>query len=191
MDTIYLICLLVGGFFVLLSIFGGSDADAHADGGLAADLDHDHDFGAFHHDAGAGPGFVDLLSIRTLFLFAAFFGLTGVVLSLLGTGEPLTAVLSVLMGLVSGLGGNYLITRFAYANVSSDITEGDLKGVTAKVIVPFEGFNKGKISVVARGNRIQLVARSFGGEMIDVFKPGDEVVVVRMDGSVAEVVKPE
>ncbi|RMF62709.1 MAG: NfeD-like protein, partial [Bacteroidetes bacterium] len=31
MDTLYLICLIVGGFFVLLSIFGGDATDADTD----------------------------------------------------------------------------------------------------------------------------------------------------------------
>ena len=101
------------------------------------------------------PGFVDLLSIRALFLFAAFFGLTGLVLSWMGTGEPLAAAVAVLTGLVVGLGGNYFIKRVGYEHVSSDVSASELKGVTARVLVPFEGGRKGKISLVARGARIQ------------------------------------
>ncbi len=187
MDTIYWICLLVGGFFVLLSIFGAgetdSDVDVDADADLGAGLDVDHGLAA-------GPGLVDLFSIRALFLFAAFFGLTGLVLSWMGTGEPFAAVLAVLTGLVVGLGGNYFIKRVGYEHVSSDIAAEDLAGVTARVLVPFEGEHRGKISLVARGNRLQLVARSLDAESSEAFAPGDEVVVVRMTGTVAEVVKP-
>lgn len=193
MDAVYWVSLLVGGFFVLLSLFGGGDTDSDTDlaaghdADLSADAHVDLDVG---HDVAAGPGFVDLLSIRTLFLFAAFFGLTGLVLSWFGGGEPFTAIVSVLTGLVVGFGGNYFIKRVGYETVSSDVSVQELKGTTAKVLVPFEGGRKGKISLVARGNRLQLVARSLDEDSPEAFRPGDEVVVVRMSGSVAEVVKP-
>ncbi len=77
MDSIYLTSLLVGGFFVLLSIFGGgeSDHDADHDFDHDIDVDADHDFDSdFSVDLDGSPDFVDLLSLRALFLFAAFFG---------------------------------------------------------------------------------------------------------------------
>lgn len=198
MDTLYLISLLVGGFFVLLSLIGGSDSDADVDADLDADFDADADADVdagsstdAGMDAGAGPGFVELLTLRALFLFAAFFGLTGLALSWIDAGEPFTAVTAVLTGLVVGLGGNFLIKRVGYAHVSSDIGGRDLKGRTAKVILPFEGAERGKIGVVAKGHRLQLVARAFGEEAGGAFAPGEEVVIVRMDGRVAEVLKPE
>lgn len=195
METIYLICLLVGGFFVLLSMLGGGDTDVDADMGAEIDVDLDGDTALTGGDhgagAGAGPGLVDVFSVRALFLFAAFFGLTGMALSLLGGGEPITGILALLVGLVTGLGGNYVIQRVGYEHISSDVTSSDLKGQTGKVLVPFDGERKGKISIVARGHRLQLVARAFENQTIDAFKPGDEVVVVRVDGAIAEVVKPE
>ena len=42
MDSVYLISLIVGGFFVLLSIFGGTDHESDSD----VDTDFDHDFDA-------------------------------------------------------------------------------------------------------------------------------------------------
>ncbi len=201
MDTLYLVCLLVGGFFVLLSLIGGDGAEADVD--FDADFDSDFDLegdldaggagassDAGANATGAGPGWVDLFSLRTLFLFAAFFGLTGVLLSWIGTEEPTAALLSVLTGLVVGLGGNYAIRRVGYEHVSSDVSARELKGVTGQVTVPFEGGELGKIHLVARGHGLQLMARSFEGAA-GSFAPGDEVVVVRIDGTVAEVVKPE
>lgn len=182
MDTIYWISLIVGGFFVLLSIFGGEwDADA--------DVDVDADAGA-EGDVGSGVGLVDLLSVRALFLFAAFFGLTGVLLDLVGEGEPFTAIVSALVGLAAGLGGNYAIQRVGYAHVSSDVTAEELSGRTAEVLIPFEGRESGKITLIAKGHRLQLRARGLDGAA-ESFHPGDEVVVLRMDGPIAEVVKPE
>ena len=197
MDTIYLICLLVGGFFVALSLLGGSDSGhdgdlvADADADVDVDVDAHIDLASVHGDHASGPGLVDLFSIRALFLFAAFFGLTGTALSLLDSGEPFTAIIAALVGLIIGLGGNYVIKRIAMERVSSNVQTDDLEGLTGRVLLPFQGERKGKISVVAGGQRLQLVARGFGGQQLEDFGPGDEVVVVRMDGSVAEVVKPE
>ena len=200
MDTVYWISLIVGGFFVLLSLLGGSEADTDVDADVDADFDADFDFDAdvdtdfaTHADAhvGSGVGFVDLLSVRALFLFAAFFGLTGVVLDALGAGGLYTALVAVLTGLVVGLGGNYFIKRVGYAHVSSNVTEGDLQGRTAEVLVPFEGARRGKISLVVKGHRMHLLARPLDAEVLEAYERGDEVVVVRMEGGVAEVVKPD
>ncbi len=201
MEAIYLICLLVGGFFVLLSMLGGGDTDADVDFDgeidvefeteIEGDFDTQADTISGADMADAGPGLVDLLSVRALFLFAAFFGLTGTALSLLGSSEPMTAVLATVVGLVTGLGGNYIIKRVGYAHISSDVESRELKGMTGKVVVPFDGQEKGKISLVARGHRLQIMARAFENQTIDTFRPGDDVVVVRFDGAVAEVVKPE
>ncbi len=203
MDPVYWISLIVGGFFVLLSIFGGGDSDADADVDFDADADLDFDGDADmdldadadadmhvgYGDVGAGPGLVDLFTIRALFLFAAFFGLTGVLLSLANTGEPMTAILAGLTGAIVGLGGNYIIKSIGYAHVSSTVTAVDMKGRTGTVIIPFDSNDQGKISLISKGQRLQLVARAFE-EADETFEPGDEVVVVRVDGRVAEVVKP-
>lgn len=179
MDALFLISLIVGGFFVLLSIFGGGDADADAD----LDADVDADLG--------GGGLVDLLSVRTLFLFAAFFGLTGVLLGFTETSDAFRLIIAVLTGLVCGLGGNYLIKSVGYRHISSDISVEDLKGRTARVVVPFSSSDRGRISLVARGNRVMLSARSLDDEAARPFEAGEEVVVVRLNGNVAEVVRPD
>ncbi len=211
MDPVYWISMIVGGFFVLLSIFGGGDSDADADVDFDADVDLDFDADAdldfdtdadmdldadadadmhiAHGDVGAGPGLVDLFTIRALFLFAAFFGLTGVLLSWANTGELMTAILAGLTGAIVGLGGNYIIKSIGYAHISSTVTAVDMKGRTGTVIIPFESDDQGKISLISKGQRLQLVARAFEGAD-ETFEPGDEVVVVRVDGRVAEVVKP-
>lgn len=192
MDTVYWVCLIVGGFFVALSIFGGdADADGHvdfdADGDVDFDGDLDGDVG--HGDLGHGLGFVDLLTIRALFLFGMFFGLAGVLFTWNGTPEVLTATYATLAGLVAGLGGNYLLKRAAYDHISSNVTSDDLRGRTGRVIVPFEGARRGKIALEAKGQRLHLLARAFEGEDGE-FHPGDEVVVVRSEGNLVEVVKP-
>lgn len=192
METVYLVCLLVGGFFVILSLLGGADTDLDADFDADVDLDLDFDGGEVDGDVGAdtgaGVGFVDLLSIRALFLFMAFFGLTGTIFSWLGSAALTTALYAVAMGLVAGLGGNYVIKKLG-AEVSSSIGTRDLKGRTARVVMPFEPGERGKILLEAKGSQFQMIAQAFEGAE-ESFQSGDEVVVVRLDGPVAEVIKP-
>lgn len=197
MESVYLISLIVGGFFVALSVLGGGDTDTDmdVDGDFDLDLDLDGDFdAATDSDLGFGHagdiGVVDLLSIRTLFLFAAFFGLTGVLLNFFGGAEPSTGILSTATGLLIGVGGNYIIKKFAYQSVSSDVKEHHLRGKSGKVILPFGNTDSGKILIEANGKRLQLIARSLDDDSIDSFEQGDEVVIVRLNGRIAEVVKP-
>ena len=197
MDSIYLISLIVGGFFVLLSIFGGGETDHDSDTDFDHDFDHDMDLAGDHDldtdfslNVDGGPDLVDLFSLRALFLFAAFFGLTGVILGTFGTAEPLAGVLSASTGLLVGLGGNYIIKRFAYEQVSSQVTQKELNGKTASVLLPMSGEQKGKILLSAGGKRLELTARMFEGGN-EKLESGEEVVVVRMDGRIAEVIKPD
>jgi len=211
MDSVYLISLIVGGFFVLLSIFGGVGHDADSDADTDFDHDFDHDFDAeadidadadfdadADHDIHLGGdadlstdvSFVDLLSIRALFLFAAFFGLTGTLFTWFGGSEPMTAALATLTGMVVGLGGNYVIKKFAYEQVTSNVTTDYLKGKTGHVLLPFGKNDRGKILVEAKGQRLQLLARPMDEDTEEAFEKGEEVVVVRLNGRVAEVIKP-
>lgn len=203
MDSVYLISLIVGGFFVMLSIFGGTDhetdsdvdtdfdTDFDADVDTDFDVDHDHDIHVgMDLDMSTDVGFVDLLSLRALFLFAAFFGLTGSLLTWFGGAEPVTAILASLTGATVGLGGNYVIKKFAYEHVSSNVTMEHLRGKTGQVLLPFGSEDRGKILVEAKGQRLHLTARSLDDDANEVFEQGDEIVVVRIDGRVAEVIKP-
>jgi len=129
MDTVYLVSMIVGGFFVLLSIFGG-EMEHHVD--VSSDVHGDFGGATAHDSDTGGGGFVDLLSLRTLFFFLAFFGLTGSLLSWTGSSETLTAITATVVGLVVGLGGNFAIQRIGHARVSSEITSNDLTGLTGR-----------------------------------------------------------
>ncbi len=194
MDTLYLIAFLVGGVFVALSLFGGGhNADASADAGFDHTAGGDVGADTAAHatgDAtgGTAPGLADLLSLRFLFLFAAFFGLTGLTLHYVAhEGEPFTALAAALVGTLVGMGGTYTLRRFGQERVSSTITNADLVGSTARVELPFEGAARGQVLLVSKGQRVLLPARALEG--VDGFARGDEVVVVRMDGRTAEVVR--
>jgi len=199
METVYLVALLVGGVFVALSLFGGHGGgaghDVSLDHGSAGAGGFDHgvstgDAGGHAGDAagGHGPGLADILSLRFLFLFAAFFGLTGLALHYgAGEQEPFTGIVATLVGLLVGLGGNITLRRLSQERVSSQITAADLVGRTARVAIPFEGASRGQVTLVSKGQRLLLPARALEG--VEGFQQGDEVVVVRMNGRTAEVVR--
>ena len=189
MDAVYWVSLVIGGIFVLLSMIGGGEADLDADVDADFDLDADADFDLdADSDISAGPGLVDIFSLRTVFLFAFFFGLSGVLLPLSGAADLLVLLLSLGLGSFVSVAGSYLIKRVGYAHISSDVTGGDLQGTPAKVLIPFGTSDQGKISLIAKGQRMQLTACAFEDEE-NTFDVGDEVLVVRMDGRVAQVVK--
>ena len=187
MNIIYWVSLIVGGVFVLLSMIGGGEGDLDADGDFDLDADGDFDLES-DVDISSGPGFVDILSLRTVFLFAFFFGLSGVALPLSGAGDLTVHLLSLGLGTLVSIAGSYLIKRVGYAHVSSDVTAADLKGTSGSVLIPFGSSDQGKISLVAKGQRMQLTARAFEQEE-DTFDVGDEVLVVQMDGRIAQVVR--
>lgn len=171
MTTLFWVALLVGGFFVALSLFGGADSD--------------HGFDADH-----GAGFVDLFSLRTLFLGSFFFGLTGVTFSLFDRDPFSTLALALALGVVTGVGGNWLLRKVERTSISSSHAPEDYLGRTATVTLPFSEKDRGKVQLVVKGTRTFLVAQAFESSET-AFSPGEDVVIVRMNGRVAEVVRPD
>jgi len=179
---LYLICLIAGGIFVLLSMMGGLGADV--------DMDFDADFDGDLEVGGGGLSAVaSFLSFRFFTLFATFFGMTGFLLGKVGYAEPLILIISLILGFTIGLVGNIVIKKFAQKTISSGISDSDFIGKTAKVIVPFSGSERGKIKLQAKGQEALLMANSADSDDTH-FEVGEDVVVVELDGSTAKVIKP-
>ncbi len=122
---IYLFSLVLGGVFIVLSLFSGDvDADADADFDLDLDVDADVDIDVdadVDVDADGEAGVDDIevsqrrkfrpwLSFKFYTYLMGFFGLTGVLLTLVGQGESIIGIsTSALMGLLAGLGVSYLL----------------------------------------------------------------------------------
>ena len=122
-------------------------------------------------------------------MLSAAFGLTGVLLHYLGTTEPLAAMLAAATGLVVSAGGTYAIKAIGQAHVSADTgVDALLLGRTARVVVPFGVEDRGAVVVTTGAGRHRLRAASLGGP--DTFALGDEVVVVRVEDGIAQVVRP-
>ncbi len=185
---IYLFGLILGGVFVALSIFAGiGDADADFDIDADADVDFDIDVDAdadvdFDIDADAdadldmdadGEGTPDLETrigkkYRPWFSFKfytyalAFFGLTGVLMSLVGQGESMLGIgLSVVMGLIAGIGASYLMH---YGDKDSAAArargERDFLGAQAEVLLPIKAGSRGRVRVKIGGRTVDMRAEA-------------------------------
>ena len=86
METIYLICLIFGGFFLAVSIFAGTEADA--DFALESDVEIGDAATETETETPEGEGLVSAIqyfSFRNIVFFTAFFGLAGLILTKLST----------------------------------------------------------------------------------------------------------
>lgn len=161
-----------------------ADADVHVDTDADTDADGDADVAA---DGTAGVSLSDFwipfLSVRFWVFFLCFFGLTGIVLTLLALAGKWTAlVLAVAMGAVTGFAAAFIIQRLKRAEVGLAVTEEEFKGKEATVLLPLEPGGRGKVRLEVRGQMVDLVARCDGEVTVD---RGRKVLVIDMEGSVA------
>jgi membrane protein implicated in regulation of membrane protease activity len=190
MLSIYIGGLLFGGVLLGASVVGGhgdhgGHGGGHSSGGPAGG---GHGQGDGHGD-GDGHAedqqslFLPLLSLRFWAFTAAFFGLTGLALTLTGgTGAVLTALLAGGVGLGCGYGSARVLsglTRRPVGLLSG--AEGHV-GREAKVLLPIGGGQRGKIRLQIGGTSTDMVAETEGdGRLL----PGDTALVVGMRGTVA------
>ncbi|EYB68013.1 hypothetical protein DEIPH_ctg029orf0015 [Deinococcus phoenicis] len=164
---IYLLCLIVGGGLLALSLLGGHHGDL---GAHPADAEH--------------PGTGELaswFSLRALVSFAAFFGLAGVVGSAAGLSGPGRLVVALVTGLVVGA-----LTAFAFrlARSRGEVSgaAARLAGRTGQVLVPPGPGRPGKVALTVAGQIEHLLARSD-----DALHAGDTVIVIGTDAGVLDV----
>ena len=202
--SIYLFSLILGGTFVVLSVLAGAgDADADFDVDVDADVDVDMDMDVdadadVDVDADAdGEGLSDVETrigkkYRPWFSFKfytytlGFFGLTGVLLTLVGTAEPLGAMLSAMMGLIAGFGVSYLL-HYADKDSASNraTTDRDFLGAQAEVLLPIKKGDRGRIRVQMGGRTVDMRAETEDeGVVLDM---NDECFVLDIEDGVAKV----
>lgn len=183
---LYLFTLIVGAVLLGASILlGGHDADAEADVDAEASAEHDADVGAHGDISGL---LLSVLSLRFWTFFFAFFGLTGLVLDLLGLVESewVTLALALVMGLGTGAGATTVIRKLSGDTSGKAVESSDYIGKTAKVVVPIRGGSVGKVRVDVKGSSIDLLA---SGIDEDSFAGHEEVLIVEMDGPKARVAR--
>ena len=207
---IYILAAMLGGGLLLFSVISGAfhgigDVDASgadisgvdADiGGIDADvsggdihvggMDADHDIHVGHDT----PGLLvlGLFRPRNLIFCLTAFGLTGTLLTLTGKPPDSTLTLSLVMG-----GGAWLLTYGVFTwlrrtDVGVDaISEIEVEGRAARVILPMAPGEPGRIVCLVADRELYLTARPAS----DVARPleaGSEVVILRMEGGVAEII---
>lgn len=182
------------------------DHDITHDHDVDHDLDHDHDHdhapGTMEVDGqnaalqvqGAGPD-VDLSAKRffTLFLSMRFwtfatmaFGLTGVLLWLLGYSDVVSALVSAPNGALIGLAAALWFRRINKDTVTAEVGLAHLAGAEAQALLPIRPGDLGKIVVRTAAGRIELPARTRDDRAIDA---GETVLVAAVADGVADVTR--
>lgn len=184
MLTLYLMCLLLGGLLIALSIFGGGDADVDVD--VAGDADVDVEGGDL--DAGSGEGLAAaarFLSMRNLVFFMAFFGLTGALLNLLQADPAATLLTAGGLGVVAAWAVHRLMGYLRGSQSGALPSVSALAGSEARVVVGITPTRPGKVDVVVGDRTCQFLARIHEGAAVDHVEAGDTVVVVRIQDGIA------
>jgi membrane protein implicated in regulation of membrane protease activity len=178
MWLLYLLALVLGGGLLFVQLLGGGHHDGAAH---FAHFGDDHLSGADHH-AQQGPG---VLSVRsaTYGLFA--FGFVGTALHLLRlAGGPLALGVAAAAGIAVTLGVGTTLRRLGDPGASGEAELLEARGRPGRVVVPLSRDQRGKVRVQIKGQAVDLLATTSGGELA----AGADVVVVDVRGDVAEVV---
>jgi len=176
MGLFYLLALILGGGLLLVQLAGGGHHGAadHLFGG-------DHLGGPDHHPA-SGPG---MLSTRSLTYGVFAFGFVGTSLHVLRLAGPAAA-----FAVAAGAGAAVTMAVGSALRVvgdpaaSGEAALGEARGRAGRVLVPLSRDRRGKVRVQIKGQTVDLLATTAGGEL----PAGAEVVVVDVRGDVAEVV---
>ena len=164
MTALYLFCAAVG--IPLLLWFS-----------LAGDADGGDGFGDADAD---GP--LAFLSLSTLSFVLGFFGLTGLLLDIVGTAGLLTLLVAIITAIAAGAFNSAAFRWLRRNSNSSEVMDHELEGMIADVALPISGEHRGKIILTKAGAREQMTATPVDGSTID---PGRRVVIVRVEGGVA------
>ncbi len=184
MLTLYLVCLLLGGLLIAVSIFGGGDADVDVDVTAEADVDVEADVDA-EGDAQGVTAAARFLSMRNLVFFLAFFGLTGTLLTLLQDSHLATLLTAVGLGTLAAYSVQRLMDYLRSSQSGALPGASALAGAEARVVVGLAGRRPGKVDVVSGDRTYQFVARMHEGAGVDHVEVGDTVVVVRIQDGIA------
>lgn len=196
---IYILAAMLGGGLLLFSILSGahhgdgdldvSGMDVEVDGGLdhdVGDVHADHDMDTAH-DA-AGQLFLGLFRPRNIIYFLAAFGLTGVLLTWSGTSESTALGLSLAMG-----GGAMVLTHAVFtwlrrSEIGLDtMSEAEVEGREGRVVLPLAPGQPGRVVCVV-GDREHYLTARLASDVRRSLAAGEEVVVLSMEGGVAEVI---
>lgn len=185
---------------------GDHDAGDHDAGDHdAGDHDHSHDHGPAHevgagdhahshaaHASHAADGVgalvvATLLSLRFWTYALAAFGLSGTLLTLLSTPEPLTGGLAAGMALLCGGLVSYAMRALNRGQASGSVSTRELAGRDAEIVLSVGPGKLGKIRLTHQGQIVELPARTSEDRLLERKEP---VLVVEIRDGVAEITSP-
>jgi len=179
MGLLYLLALILGGGILLVQLFGGGHHDGAGHFGHLGGGDH---LGGPDHHADQGPGVLSTRSV-TYGLFA--FGFVGTSLHALRlAGGPATLAIAAAAGAAVTLAVGTTLRSLSDPAASGEAALLEARGRSGRVLVPLSRDQRGKVRVQIKGQTVDLLATTSGGEL----KAGAEVVVLEVHGDVAEVV---
>jgi len=158
-----------------------ADVDADADGDAEADKDIET-----HH----GRRYIPFLSFKFYTFSAAFFGLTGTVLTLLSSNVIGVFITALVVGLGSGLGMTYLLHVANRSEGGRVATGRDLAGMAAQVTLPIRPGKTGKVKFRLKGQVVEMMARNVDEEGEIVFDFGEECFILGIEDGVVQVAHP-
>jgi membrane protein implicated in regulation of membrane protease activity len=189
----YVFALVLGSILLGASFLLGGDHDADGDVEAHADAGHDLDT---HTDAGHDAhgdlgGFFGVLgSMRFWTFFAAFFGLTGVVLDGFDlTAELMALGLSIGVGFVTGWLAVTLLRRLAANDTGVAAGVGDYVGKTGELLIAVRPDRIGKIRIELKGTTVDVLALTDdepiakGEQALILEMREDKAIVVRLDSA--------
>jgi hypothetical protein len=187
---LYLFAAILGTGLLLFGLVAGGDGDAHTGAGDAG-VHHDHPLIADAEHPGGGEWLLGLFRPRNLMFGFSGFGLTGTLLTLVGSGAAATLLAAVGMG-----AGFFVVSHavFTFLRRSESAVEAlsdtQLMGERARVTLPLEPGRLGRVACLVAGREVHLTAR-LGPQAPGAVPGGAEVIVVRVENGVAEVLLPE
>lgn len=179
MLSLYIWTGVLGMAMLLYSAIAGSHG---------ADHSMDHDLSADAHDGSHADGaWTIFFSLRFWTFFAAFFGVTGILLT---AGTPLGQVPTLALALAAGAiaGGSVGLTmRLLQRNeVNTNVSERDFVGQDAEVMVAMRPGQTGRIRLEAKGEMLDVLAVADDGTR--EILAGTKVVVVGYEDDRARVI---
>lgn len=203
MIWIYVAAAIFGTAFVIPMLLGGLDlgADVELDGGfevdggleLSGDIDVDPGFdadldGGLDADGvlgGVGDFVASLLSFRSIVMFAAFFGLAGMVFSWLDFTEPGPLLTAAGLGFFAAALNGQLFRLLKDSETSSQLSERALSGQQASVVIPLAAGRKGRIRADINGQPHYMVALPYRSGDEQHYDVGEPVVVIEIEDGTA------
>ncbi|NVB43176.1 hypothetical protein G6O69_35460 [Pseudenhygromyxa sp. WMMC2535] len=193
----YVFALVLGAVLLGASIFlGGDDADADADADMDMDMDADADVdgdldldghsGHGHDTHGDIGGFFGVLgSMRFWTFFAAFFGLTGLVLDGFDLAEPFVALpLAIVVGYLCGWMAVTLLRQLSANDTGVAAGIDDYVGKSGEMLLSAGPGRLGKIRIELKGTTVDVLANCEDGQLTR----GQHALIVEMRGHSALVV---